>query len=148
MRRTLNEIATMASFAVSAFSAVVQLRGCPLSSWYRWIPIVFLGLGILFAFFALWQSRWSKPKGYKEIANQHFLNTDVLLDGYLYVACKFENVTFQYNGADSGGFTGQCLFNGPPSLKTSDPKLKQMLAFLYSIGMIREDSSGLYTPKK
>ncbi len=146
MRRTLNEIATMASFAISALSAVIQLRGCPTGTWFRWIPIAFLGLGILFAFFALWQSRWSKPKGHKEIANQEFLNTDVLLDGHLYIACRFTNVTFVYNGGESGGFTGHCLFKDV-GFKTGDPKMGQMLAFLREIRMMREDSFGLYTPK-
>jgi hypothetical protein len=81
-----------------------------------------------------------------EIANQEFLNTDVLLDGHLYIACRFTNVTFVYNGGDCGGFAGHCLFKDV-GFKTGDPKMGQMLAFLREIKMMREDSFGLYTPK-
>lgn len=45
------------------------------------------------------------------------------------MACRFTNVTFVYNG---GGFTGHCLFKDV-GLKTGDPKLGQMLAFLREI---------------
>jgi hypothetical protein len=148
MRQTISELATMASFAISAFTAVIEMRGCPALSWYHWIPTAFLGLGIIFAFFALYQSRWSQRKGYTEIANQHFLNCDVLLDGYIYLACVFDNVTFVYNGGDCGGFNAHCLFGPSLGFRTGDPKVGQMLAFLKEIKMLRQDAFAMYTPKK
>jgi hypothetical protein len=53
MRRTLNEIATMASFAISAFSAVIQLQGCPVASWYRWMRFTLKVQGSATAFLTL-----------------------------------------------------------------------------------------------
>jgi hypothetical protein len=138
----------MGSFGISAFSAVIQIWGCPSTSWHRWIPIAFLALGIIFAFFALYQSRWSQRKGYIEVANQSYLGTDVLLDGYVYLACTFTNVTFIYNGGDAGGFDGYCLFGGSLGFATNDPKVGQMLGFLKEIKMLRPDVFTKYTPKR
>ena len=47
MRQRISEAATMGSFGISAFSAVIQIWGCPSTSWHRWIPIAFLALGII-----------------------------------------------------------------------------------------------------
>jgi hypothetical protein len=38
----------------------------------------------------------------KEIVNQPFRNTRVLLNGYRYVRCTFTNVTFVYNKGETG----------------------------------------------
>jgi hypothetical protein len=123
----------------------VQLDSCPTARWIRWTAFGALLLAGACGSFGLWLARWWK-KGYKEIANQDFMNTDVLLDGHLYINCRFTSVTFVYNGGDCGGFTGHCLFSGV-GLKTGDPKLGQMLAFVREIRMMREDSFGMYTPR-
>jgi hypothetical protein len=148
MRQAINEAISVASLLVSALSGAAALWGCPHMTWLRWIPIGFLVLGSTFGFVALWQSRWSKPEGHTEVANQEFMNQDVLLDQHLYLACKFTNVTFVYNGGDCGGFNGHCLFGGSIGFKTSDPKVGQMLGFLKEIKMLRPDAFALYTPKK
>jgi hypothetical protein len=70
------------------------------------------------------------------------------MDGHLYLACRFTNVTFVYNGGNAGGFDGHCLFGGSLGLKTGDPKLGQMLGFLREIKMLRPDSFAMYTPKE
>jgi hypothetical protein len=41
----------------------------------------------------------------KQIVNQHYLNITVPLDGFEYVNCKFENVTFVYEGKGPSGMT-------------------------------------------
>jgi hypothetical protein len=117
-------------------------------AWIHWLPVGFLAVGGAFGFVALWQSRWSGSKGYTEIANQEFLNQDVLLDRHLYLACKFTNVTFVYNGGDCGGFNGHCLFGGSMGFKTDDPKMGKMLGFLKEIRMLRPDAFAMYTPKR
>jgi len=147
MRQSINEAVGVLSLIVSSVFGVIGVWGCPTAQWIKWTAFVSLVVAAGCACFGLWLARWWKPKGYKEIANQEFLNTDVLLDGHLYIACRFTNVTFVYNGGDAGGFTGHCLFKDV-GLKTGDPKLGQMLAFLREIKMMREDSFGLYTPKK
>jgi len=148
MRQAINEAVSVASLVVSALSGAVGVWQCPTGAWLHWIPIVFLSVGGVFGFVALWQSRWSKPGRYVEVANQSLLNQDVVLDGHLYLDCKFTNVTFVYNGGDCGGFNGQCLFGGSLGFKTGDPKMGQMIGFLREIKMLRPDSIAMYTPKK
>lgn len=146
MRQAINEAVGVLSLVASAGFGLVGAWGCPTAKWLHWAALGFLVLACACGSFGLWLARWWKPKGTKEIANQDFLNTDVLLDGHLYIACRFTNVTFVYNGGDCGGFTGHCLFKDV-GFKTGDPKMGQMLAFLREIRMMREDSFGLYTPK-
>jgi hypothetical protein len=138
----------MFSLAVSAVFGVIGVWGCPNAIWFHWTTLGFFLLAGAFGIVALWQARWSQPKGPKEIANQEYLNCDVLMDGHLYLACRFTNVTFVYNGGDAGGFNSHCLFGGSIGLKTGDPKLGQMLGFLREIKMLRPDSLALYTPKE
>ena len=147
MRQAINEAISVTSLVVSALSGVVGVWGCPQTPWLHWVPLCFLAAGGSFGFVALWQSRWSKLKGYTEIANQDFLNQDVVLDGHLYLACRFTNVTFVYNGGDCGGFNGHCLFGGSMGFKTDDPKVGQMLGFLKEIKMLQPDVFARYTPK-
>src|ERR1035438_7818926 len=136
MRQAINEAVSMASLAVSAVFGVIGVWGCPKATWLHWTTLGFFLLAGAFGIVALWQARWSKPKGPTEIANQEDLNCDVLMDGHLYLARRFTNVTFVYNGGDAGGFDGRCLFGGSMGLKTGDPKLGQMLGFLREIKML------------
>jgi hypothetical protein len=147
MRQAINEAVSMASLAVSAVLGVIGVWGCPNATWFHWTTVGFFLLAGAFGIGALWQARWSKSKGPKEIANQEYLNCDVQMDGHLYLACRFTNVTFVCNGGDAGGFDGHCLFGGSIGLKTGDPKLRQMLGFPREIRMLRPDSFARYTPK-
>lgn len=146
MRQTINEVAAMASFAFSAFSAIVEVWGCPHVRWLRFIPVTLLAIGIIFAFTALWQSRWFPSSRFKEVANQQFQNRDVLLDGYRYTNCVFTNVTFRYAGRECGGFDGDCKFSGIGFI-ASDPAVGQMLEFLRELRLLREDAAVRYTPR-
>jgi hypothetical protein len=148
MRQAINEAISLGSLVISALSGAVGMWGCPQTAWFHWIPVGFLVLGGVFGFVALWQSRWPQLKGYTEIANQEFLNQDIVLDGHLYLACKFTNVTFVYNGGDCGGFNGHCLFGGSLGFKTGDPKVGQVLGFLKEIRMLRPDAFTQSTPRK
>lgn len=148
MRQAINEAVSVASLVLSALSGVVGVWGCPMTTWFHWIPVALLAIASVFGAWALWQSRWHRAKGYIEIVNQEFLNQDVVLDDHLYLACKFTNVTFVYNGGDCGGFNGHCLFGGSLGFKTGDPKVGQMLGFLKEIEMLRPDAFAKYTPKK
>jgi hypothetical protein len=148
VRQSINEAISVASLFIGALSGVVEVWGCPQMTWLHWIPLGFLAVGSALGFVALWQSRWLRPKGYKEIANQEFLNQDVLMDGYLYLACRFTNVTFVYNGGECGGFSGHCSFERSLGFKTGDPKIGQMLGFLKEIGMLRPDAFARYTPNR
>lgn len=148
MRQAMNEAVSVASLMVSAFFGVIGAWGCPNARWLHWITLGFLLLGSAFGGIALWLARWRKPKGYTKIAHQPYVNCDVLLDGYAYLACTFINVTFVYNGGDAGGFDGQCRFGGAQGFKTGDPKLGQMLGFLKEIKMLRSGAVAIYTPKR
>lgn len=145
-RQSINEAVSVFSLLLSAIFGIVGVWGCPTSGWYRSIAVGFLVLFGISAFLALMQSRWAPFGGFKEIANQHFENQDVLLDGYQYMACKFTNVTFVYNGGKAGGFDTNCIVKNP-SFKTGDPQMGQMLAFLHNLRLMREDSVARYTPK-
>ena|SRR5271166_4194698 len=148
MRRAINEAVGVLSLIVSSVFGVIGAWGCPTAQWVHWTAIGALLLACACGSFGLWLARWWKPKGYKEIANQSYLNCDVLLDGNVYLACTFTNVTFVYNGGDAGGFNGHCLFGGSLGFRTGDPKVGQMLGFLKEIKMLRPDAFALYTPKK
>jgi len=138
----------MASLLVSAVFGVIGVWGCPNASWLHWTILGFLLLGSAFGFVALWFARWSKPKSYTEIANQPYVNCDVSLDGYRYLACTFTNVTFVYDGGDAGGFDGGCRFGGTLGFKTGDPKLGQMLGFLKELRIVRPELVTIVTPKR
>lgn len=43
-------------------------------------------------------SAWPKPYSPEIIRGKHFLNEQILLDGFYYYQCIFENVSFKYNG--------------------------------------------------
>lgn len=145
-RQSINEAVSVSSLLVSAISGIVGVWHCPTASWYRWVAVGFLFVFGISAFLALMQSRWALFGGFKEVANQHFQNQDILLDGHQYIACQFTNVTFVYNGGKSGGFDTSCIVKNP-AFRTGDPKMGQMLAFLHNLRLMREDSVGRYTPK-
>jgi hypothetical protein len=147
MRQRIVEGISVASLLVSAIFGLVGVWGCPNAKWLHWTVLGFLMLGSVSGFVALGVARWSQRKGYTEIANQTYLGTDVLLDGHVYLACTFTNVTFVYNGGDSGGFDGHCLFGGSLGFVTGDPKLGQMLGFLREMKMLRPDAFAMYRPK-
>ena len=136
----------MASLLLSAVFSVIGVWGCPDANWLHWGTLGFFLLAGCFGIWALWLARWSRPKGFTEIANQEFVNQDVLLDGYAYIACRFTNVTFVYNGGECGGIHGDSLLGGILGFRTGDPKLGQVLAVLKEMKFIPENRRVLYTP--
>lgn len=148
MRQAISEGISVCSLIVSALFGMIGAWGCPKPTWLHWGALGFLVVAGIFGSFSLWLARWWKPGRYTEIANQPFLNCDVLLDGRRYLACKFTNVTFVYNGGDAGGFDGECLFGGSLGFRTGEPKVGQMLAFIKELRLLKDGAFVQYTPKK
>jgi hypothetical protein len=85
--------------------------------------------------------------GFTEIVNQTFKNQEVPLDGYRYISCIFENVTFVYNNGNTGGIDTSSRFTGSVGFKSREARIQQILAFLQSIKIIPPQTThGLYTP--
>jgi hypothetical protein len=83
----------------------------------------------------------------EEIVNQTFRNQEVPLDGYQYIACTFENVTFVYNNGVTGGFDPSSCWTGSVGFKSREPRIQQILGFLQSLKIIPPQATqGLYTP--
>jgi len=61
----------------------------------------------------------------KLIEKQKFRNEKVLLDGYKYVDCIFENVTLVYNGGPSEVINTQVHFNKTVPFETTNRTVKQ-----------------------
>jgi hypothetical protein len=83
---------------------------------------------------------------FKEIVNQRFQGQEILLDGYVYIGCAFDDVTFVYNNGDTGGFDPTCKVRGNIGFKSRDPHIKQMLFFLEHLHFMNPAAAGRYTP--
>ncbi len=70
-------------------------------------------------------------KNYKStlVANQEFLNREVLLDGYHYESCSFRGVTFVYNGVTPIQVT-HCQIYKPFVIRTENKSIDATMDFL------------------
>ncbi len=82
----------------------------------------------------------------KEIVNQPFRNTRVLLDGYRYVRCTFTHVTFVYNNGETGGFDAGCQASPSCKIASDEPRIQQLLRFLNSAGLLKDNVLDEYSP--
>jgi hypothetical protein len=82
----------------------------------------------------------------KEIVNQPFRNTRVLLDGYRYVRCTFTHVTFVYNNGETGGFDAGCIASQGCKVASDELRIQQILALLKSAGILRDNALDEYSP--
>jgi hypothetical protein len=65
------------------------------------------------------------------ILNRMFTNEDVQLDGYEYVNCTFENVTFYYNGTAASRMTNITFSpNSTIRLMTKNPIIQQTMIIM------------------
>lgn len=62
-------------------------------------------------------------------------NREIVIDGYFYKDCKFENVTFYYNGDTSFQLPG-VFVTGQIHIRTDNQKLGNMLSFIQQFGLI------------
>lgn len=71
------------------------------------------------------------------IENQTFMNETVPLDGFHYRKCRFENVTFVWNG--TGPSIMESNIFGKVRLKTSDYRITNTLALLQGMGVFKQN---------
>jgi hypothetical protein len=83
----------------------------------------------------------------EDVVNQTFRNQEVPLDGYQYISCIFENVTFVYNNGVTGGFDSSSRWTGSVGFKSREARIQQILGFLQGLKIIPPQTThGLYTP--
>jgi hypothetical protein len=73
-------------------------------------------------------------KGVERITGHVFMNEKVLVDGKVFVGCKFNNVTLVYNGTH-GSFEN-CTFAGF-QLSTEVPEIEAYVRVLHDFGMLK-----------
>ena len=82
--------------------------------------------------------QWPDPYQPISVVNKAFRNEEVLLDGYSYDHCTFENVTFVYNGTTAP----QMMFptiRGSFNLRSDNVAVEGTLAMLKGFGMLQPD---------
>jgi len=82
----------------------------------------------------------------EKIENKTYRNEIVLISGRHFVGCKFENVTFLYNGGGVG--LDRCVFGGF-QLKSDIPEVTGMVSILNALGLLKipvVDEGGLKLP--
>jgi hypothetical protein len=84
-----------------------------------------------------YQFVYSDIKKLTEVRGKVFVNEKVLLDGYHYTFCRFQNVTFIYNGVaptalDNNEIAGY-------NVQTDNPALLQNTTLLKGLGMLKPD---------
>jgi hypothetical protein len=80
------------------------------------------------------------PKDYKPIAivGKSFTNEKVLMDGYSYVDCEFNNVTFVYNGTTAIQMVGSKIA-GPIRFDSENPAVMGTILLLKGFGAIGDN---------
>jgi hypothetical protein len=68
------------------------------------------------------------PITLKSIMGRTLQNERVILDGYAYIGCAFNQVTFVFNGGPCT--VTRCSVNGRPRIETSNVQLLNMMALL------------------
>ena len=69
---------------------------------------------------------------------QRFVNQRVLLDGFYYYKCTFENVTFIYNGVTPLKFSGNTI-SGTMAFGSDNPSVQSAFTLFYVFRLIKED---------
>ena len=72
----------------------------------------------------------------KVFEKKTFRNEKVLLDGYKYIDCTFENVTLVYNGGPSEVRGTRITFNESLPFETSSLAVKQIIKIFAAIGVL------------
>ena len=133
---------------ISSVSATVQFWGCS-AVWYHWIPVVFLVIGVGFAAYALYQSRYGekpdKPpvpahlmtygdwlrRETTLVSGKKLEGTQVPLDGHRYQHCTFKDVTFTFGAHGAcGDISDDCLLEGHCKLSYDLDSLRATLTYL------------------
>jgi hypothetical protein len=72
------------------------------------------------------------------IANKRFINERITLDGIAYRNCRFENVTFVFNGTSPFALDGACIF-GRIQVASDNPVVEGTMIWLRGLGIIGEN---------
>jgi hypothetical protein len=144
-----------AALAKSLWPANISLSGDKIS-WPAIVAILLIMVGLItvaaqYAQYRSAQHAHAPSDGaalrFEDVVNQTFKNQEVPLDGYRYVACTFENVTFVYNNGVTGGIDPSSRWTGSVGFKSREARLQQILGFLQSLKIIPpQTTQGLYTP--
>ncbi len=73
----------------------------------------------------------------KVFEKKTFMNEKVLLDGYKYIDCTFENVTLVYNGGPSEMSGTRITFNKSIPFETNNPAVKQVMKIFNGMGVFK-----------
>jgi hypothetical protein len=72
------------------------------------------------------------------VMNKAFVNQRVLLDGYIYSKCKFENVTLVYNGEGPFALV-EVTFQGLYGISSDSPNIQRILKLMKDMGYLKEE---------
>ncbi len=157
-------IASIASFALSALLAVIQYWAQIINSisFYSSLPVILLVLGVVFAIFSHFKHSYEKPssdfitQSYIEnwgklekiiVRNRIFINERVVLDGFSYIDCKFQNVTFVYKGEAPYDLTHNTII-GSYHLSIENPSVSGVIGILKALNYLPTETPLLDEEKK
>ena len=88
--------------------------------------------------------RWREGR-LKQVAGREFRNQEVSLDGIEYIDCKFDGVTFVYNGNGKTGISSSIILakpDGKPNaqFRTDNPVVGSSALIFEALGFFREDA--------
>ena len=91
-----------------------------------------------------WLGRDERWKAYpkKKVEGRTFLQETVPLDGFEYVNCTFNQVTFLINATAPYEFAGNTVVNGPVHIKTENARIGAVVLFLKNAGSSAYGYSG------
>jgi hypothetical protein len=144
-------------FAISSVLAILALLGLdwklvkgrlpmPQLGWHNSL-FVFLIVASL-AVSAIGWYKSSQHEDYKfrfsdaplvEVRGKRFLNERVVIDGYRYTFCNFENVTLVYNGTAPFGLDNN-QFYGSRNIFTDNPSIAASAMLMKALGMVKPDT--------
>jgi hypothetical protein len=90
-------------------------------------------LGLIMSAWSLFRTDvkpvWSSESGYTTHFEERFENQIVVLDGQKFIACKFMNVTLQWNG-EKGFVMGDNIFAGSVKMRIKDQSVNSFIILL------------------
>ena len=121
---------------------------------WSYLPVALIGVAaILMIFRALgwlggeYRFAWQKKQNPKLVSGKRFVNEAITLDGFHYTGCRFENVTFHFNGITAPTITNSQI-GGRTRFKSENPAIESTLIFLWCFRKLTPDFELVLTPEE